>query len=137
MSYIVVDITGGRYDFERNPLRPPREQILSLISLLISLKATALGHGNAIGTDRYVASMIKWEFGSGITILPCPVDVTLDGPYPAAPCRRNGRMLDTHNPIALAAFPGGTGTLDCMRKARTRDIPIYQWNDRKGRFTLI
>lgn len=137
MIHIVVDITGGRYDFEKNPLRPSREQILALFSLLASLKATALGHGNAIGTDRYVASMVKREFGSKITILPCPVDISLDGPYPAAPCRRNGRMLDTHKPIALAAFPGNIGTLDCIRKARARNIPIYQWNDRKGRFIPI
>lgn len=132
---IVVDITGGRYDERGFVLRPPREQLLAFFSLLISFKAEAVGHGNALGTDRNVAFAVWREFGNLITILSCPVDPSLDGPWPTAGCKRNTRMLDMHKPVALVAFPGGKGTADCVRKARVRGIKVYEWDDNDKVFT--
>lgn len=134
---VIVDITGGRYDANRDPLRPPLAQLLSFWRLFwYDLRAEVLGHGNAIGTDRSVTEWASDRSKNRLITMPCPVDPALDGPWPAAGHRRNERMLRAHKPKALIAFPGGRGTEGCVAKAVELQIPVYLWIPSEHQFVL-
>lgn len=62
--------------------------------------------------------------GIGSNVERYPVDVAIDGPWPAAGPRRNQRMLDSFRPDLVLAFPGGKGTADCCRKAEKMGIRV-------------
>lgn len=42
----------------------------------------------------------------------------------SAGMKRNGRMLDLIKPELVLAFPGGTGTLGCIKEAEKRKIKV-------------
>lgn len=134
---IVICITGGRYDANRRPLHPPLAQLLAFWRLFwFQLRADVLGHGNAIGTDQNVARWALDRSRGKLELRPCPVDVSIDGPWPAAGHRRNERMLREHKPAALIAFPGGRGTEGCVVKAIELQIPVYLWIPSEHQFVL-
>lgn len=61
----------------------------------------------------------------------CPVDTSLDGPWPAAGHRRNARMDATHRPSIGAAFISGavgsplsSGSAGMVRILRARAVPV-------------
>lgn len=72
-----------------------------------------------------------------------PVNPELDGEWPAASHRRNGRMLRTDPPVeVLVAFPGGSGTENCIEQAIDQGrgkVTVYKWRgDReKGEFAEV
>lgn len=41
---------------------------------------------------------------------------------------RNQRMLDEGRPTLVVAFPGGKGTADMVRRAKTANIPVIEIN---------
>lgn len=46
---------------------------------------------------------------------------------PAPPPRgRNAKMLLDHRPDLVIAFPGQTGTRDCLSQARAMKISVYE-----------
>jgi hypothetical protein len=74
--------------------------------------------GGALGVDRFAR---RWAHERGVPHDPCPVDHTLDGPWPAAGPRRNARMLREKQPdrcVAFVASPETSGTADMVRRAR-------------------
>lgn len=156
-----IAITGGRRDEKGSVLFPSLHQLNSFLRLSTSLGMSALIHGRAIGTDRTVAEFIEnrnrgwetvaipiphWELKRLpvspplITIIPFPVDIRIDGPWPLAGHHRNTRMLQTP-PCAevLIAFPGGGGTANCVKTALGMGIGVWQWEgDReRGEFREI
>lgn len=133
----VVDITGGRYDATGHVLKPSLAQLLAFWRVFsFGLQGTVLGHGNAIGTDQAVAEFFKARYPQ-VEIRPCPVDRKLDGPWPAAGHRRNGRMLREHKPVALVSFPGGKGTANCIKQALELEIPVFDWDTQMGKFRRL
>jgi predicted Rossmann-fold nucleotide-binding protein len=67
----------------------------------------------------------KWAKARGILEEPYPVDHALDGPWPGAGPRRNGRMLRLSHPDGVVAFPGGNGTADMVRRATEASVPAW------------
>lgn len=77
--------------------------------------------GGASGADRWCA---KWAAGQhGVEVETFTANWTRDGK--AAGPIRNQRMIDEGKPDALLAFPGGRGTADMLRRARTAKIKVY------------
>lgn len=87
---------------------------------------TCIIEGGALGVDRFSR---RWAEARGIENDPCPVDHTLDGPWPAAGPRRNRRMLREKRPercVAFIATPPTRGTADMVRQARMAGIPVRE-----------
>lgn len=40
--------------------------------------------------------------------------------------RRNQQMIDEHGPDIVIAFPGGSGTADMVRRAKTAGLPVTE-----------
>lgn len=75
--------------------------------------------GGAMGADRLAA---YWAEARG---MPCVRMSALWSAYgkQAGPIR-NGWMIALLQPDIVVAFPGGTGTADCVRQARAAGIPV-------------
>ncbi len=61
--------------------------------------------------------------------VPCDeyaVDHALDGPWPGAGPKRNGRMLAASKPHLVMALPGGRGTADMVRRAKAVGVPVIE-----------
>ena len=89
---------------------------------------TLLASGAATGADRLAMAWAKIE---GVQIVGFPVykaqwQKTGKGAGPI----RNGLMLDMVQPDLVVAFPGNTGTADCVRQAKRRGITV-QYADPK------
>ena len=78
-------------------------------------------HGGARGADRLSGD---WAFARGIY---CNVyEANWEKHGPAAGPIRNQRMLDEGKPDLVVAFPGGKGTADMVRRARSRGIEVME-----------
>lgn len=138
---MIAAITGGRRDERGNVLTPSPRQMERFFTLLARLSPSELRHGNAIGTDRYVAYFTLLQPSLiAVNVVAYPVKAEMDGPWPLAGHNRNYRMLHTH-PYAevLIAFPGGGGTANCVEVGLRMGIEVWQWEgDReKGEFREI
>lgn len=112
----VLAITGSRK-------RTPEEvEMVAFGRLWRELRPARLIHGACRGTDEFVAARAQ---ARGIEVNGYPVRHDLDGPWPAAGPRRNGRMLVTGRAKALAAFPGEKGTRSCIGIALDMGLPVY------------
>lgn len=78
-------------------------------------------HGAAPGADSLAK---EWADLRGIAENGYPADWTRFG-RKAGPIR-NQRMLDQGKPDIVIAFPGGRGTADMVRRARTAGIPALE-----------
>lgn len=82
---------------------------------------TAIVHGGARGADMIggrAAQLLK---------VPChvfPANWKRDGK--AAGPIRNQRMLDQGKPDVVVAFPGGKGTADMVKRARSHGIEVIE-----------
>lgn len=75
--------------------------------------------GDARGVDRMAG---YWARKRGLTNLKFPADWASFGR--AAGALRNQRMLIEGKPDLVIAFPGGHGTADMVRRARSAELPI-------------
>lgn len=66
-----------------------------------------------------------WARTMGIPSDPTPTDEALDGPWPGAGPRRNGRMVAKLPDMVLAA-PGGRGTANAVWQARKAGIEVRE-----------
>lgn len=64
-----------------------------------------------------------WAIGAGIKATPFPAKWSTYGN--AAGPIRNQEMVDT-KPDIVVAFPGGTGTADAVRRARSAGIEVLE-----------
>lgn len=83
-----------------------------------------LAHGDARGVDKAAGA---WAQAHGVTE---PRYTVTDREWrelgKRAGVLRNTRMLEAEQPDLLVAFPGGRGTADCMRSARSRGITVWE-----------
>ena len=103
-----VVIGGGRH--------PKYQDVVSkaLNAIHARTPITRICHGACDGTDLLVA---QWALLQGIDCRAYPADWDKWG-RSAGP-RRNSEMLTEEKPDAVIAFPGGSGTRDLVRRARS------------------
>lgn len=84
---------------------------------------TLLVHGAATGRDMDAA---EWAESRGVphTGRKYAANWQLNGKA-AGPIRNNWMLMDA-KPDLLVAFAGGTGTADCVRKARAKGIRVVE-----------
>lgn len=80
------------------------------------------------GADRLAD---EWAHANGVAVMRFPVAPNVDGPWPAAGQRRNGRMLaHAHgSPVSVplvVAFDGGRGTDGCVAQALSRGLRVWR-----------
>ena len=102
-----------------------QEMFDSAMSELIQLHGCPLKvvHGKARGADTMAGA---WARRMALHEAAVPVDTAVDGAWPAAGCMRNQRMLDSHHPDLVVAFPGRNGTADMLRRARRAGIDVAE-----------
>lgn len=93
--------------------------------MLALLSPSRIIHGGASGAD---ALCDEWARGSqrnciGVTVDVYPAEWSKHGK--AAGPIRNQEMVDA-GPDVVVAFPGGSGTADCVRRARKAGIPVIE-----------
>lgn len=124
LDAITIAITGGRKHLvtpdELSGFLDHVHEIMDAAGIFHYGQVT-LAHGGAAGVDRYIAGIAR---RLGMVPVRYRPDVEIDGPYPGAPCVRNGRMLEASGATALIAFEGETGTADCTRKAAGKGIEV-------------
>lgn len=80
-----------------------------------------LGQGGMTGADTLAAD---WARRNGVSLSTFSADWTRYG-KPAGPIR-NTQMLKEGAPDVVVAFKGGDGTQDCIDKARTMGIRVWE-----------
>ena len=83
--------------------------------------STTIIHGAARGADHMAG---VWASKKGIPVERYPADWQKHGK--AAGPIRNQQMLDEGDPDVVLAFPGGNGTADMVRRARSAGIEIIE-----------
>lgn len=78
-------------------------------------------HGDARGADKLAGAIAE---SAGITVLVFPADWNKHG-RSAGP-KRNQQMLDEGKPDLVLAMPGGVGTADMIRRAKTVGIKVVE-----------
>lgn len=135
-----VIITGSRNWSDESLIFADLEYQLSYAN---AIKATlVVVHGNnPKGADAIAARWAQWAKPRGVVEEPVDADwdrdcdtechhrprTRADGtPYcPVAGVLRNQVMVDRDATLCLAYPLGGTGTRDCMTRARAAGIPVY------------
>ena len=82
---------------------------------------TVVIEGGALGVDSWAA---LWAQGRGIAGETYPADWTAYGK--AAGPIRNLQMISNGKPDLVVAFPGGRGTADMVRRAKTAGIKVIE-----------
>lgn len=110
-----VLVTGGRDYCGEGTLRYELDEINRSrgISLLIE--------GGASGADEIAG---KWAADRGVPFVVIVADWKRHG-LKAGPIR-NQRMIDEERPDLVLAAPGGRGTADMVRRARSAGIPVKE-----------
>lgn len=106
-------VCGGR-DFQ------DRNFLFAVLDAFHSIRPiTRIVHGDARGADRLAGEWAHYQDP------PVPVDVfpaDWQAHGKAAGSKRNKLMLETSNPTAIIAFPGGSGTADMVRRGRAAGV---------------
>jgi hypothetical protein len=111
-----VVITGSRHWRNEDQIRK---------RLVLLGDRCVIGHGKAPDGADEIAGRVADTLG--LRVIEYPVTTKIDGPWPAAGCRRNTRMLIAHNPSLVIAFRAAgksNGTDDCIRSARSMGIEV-------------
>ena len=109
----IVLVCGGRNYNDR------AHTFLTLDRMHKERPITKVIHGAARGADTLGGD---WARARRIPVQAFPAQWNTEGR--AAGPKRNQRMLDQGHPTEVLAFPGGTGTADMKRRARTAGVPV-------------
>lgn len=105
-----VVVTGGR-DYADSA---------TVYATLDAIKPTIIAQGDAAGADGLARA---WANERGVPCVGYPADWSRG--RKAGPLR-NAMMLRNFQPDLVVAFPGGTGTADCVRRAGRMHIPVQR-----------
>ena len=119
--------TLGTFGYIADSRRIASERALFDATMADYLNADVLIYGKARGADE-LAEM--WARRHGIPALPFPANWYPNGrggglDRSAGP-KRNARMIRDGRPDIVIAFPGGTGTADCVSQARSAGIKVVE-----------
>lgn len=113
-----VAVTGGR---KWVPNTPAREWLLAqLADLRREHGPVTLLHGDCRGLDKWAAHVAG---RAGHKVIAYPAQWDVHG-FAAGPIRN--REMVSHADLLLA-FPGGTGTADCVRAATRKGVRIVKY----------
>jgi hypothetical protein len=84
-------------------------------------RITLIIEGGAAGADAHAR---EWANANGVDVRTFYADWKTYGRR-AGPLR-NARMLDEGRPDGVVAFPGGIGTNDMIRQARTAGLKVWR-----------
>ena len=115
---LIVAVTGGRNYADHRHVWDALDRLhaKSAIRLIV--------HGAASGADTLAA---EWAAARGVEAQAFPVTRgDWDRLGRGAGPERNRRMLAWSKPDGLVAFPGGTGTRDCIAAAESRGIKVWR-----------
>lgn len=113
----IIVCGGRRFGHGSSTEAKEARRIITHALLTLPQDATIV-HGDAPGADRTAAKIAQsW----GMTVEPHPAKWHLYGKQ-AGP-KRNAQMVGKGADL-LIAFPGGTGTADCVRRAEEAGIPV-------------
>jgi len=115
-----IVVTGGR-DFNE-PYFVGRH----LDKLHAKYRFTALVEGGARGVDRFAKHWARQATPAVIHISEQLTQDEWDQYGKMAGAVRNGRMLRIHTPALVIAFPGGSGTANCVELAEALGIDIVR-----------
>lgn len=115
---MILLVTGGRY-------YAGRAAVFAALDRVHAKRPIArLVHGGADGADTLAG---EWAAARGI---PCRVYGVSKYEWmhygKGAGPMRNARMLEDAKPDGVAAFPGGSGTADMVKKARAAGVPVWE-----------
>lgn len=112
---MIVLVCGGRdYDDSRR-----MREVLN--ELHATSPITLLVHGGARGADSMAG---RWAEARSIFVSSYPADWRRHGR--AAGPKRNQHILETSHPDLVIAFPGGAGTDDMKRRARSARVEVRE-----------
>jgi hypothetical protein len=109
-----VLVCGGRNFHDGDML------IEALNEIHAATPITLVIQGGAAGADRLAG---YWAYRRAIECKVYPAQWKRYGNRIAGPIR-NQLMLDDGKPDLVVAFPGGSGTADMVRRARTAGVPV-------------
>jgi hypothetical protein len=98
-----------------------RNERMRLYGVLAIHGPTLIIHGCANGADEWAD---YWADVNNVPHRAFPADWNKHGK--AAGPIRNQRMLDEGKPDMVIAFPGGRGTADMVRRARTAGVEVRE-----------
>lgn len=135
-----VLVTGSRYWTDEQLIYADLEYQLSYAHTIRAVLVVVHGN-NPKGADAAAARWAQWAKPRGVVEEPVDADWTRDcavecrhaprrradgSTYcPAAGNLRNQAMVDRNATLCLAYPLGGTGTADCMRRAKRAGILVY------------
>lgn len=120
-----VLVCGGRYYHNVPYMRKVMNAVHD------TLGVTAVIHGDQRGADKLAG---VWAGGKGLKVVPFPAEWKRFGR--GAGMIRNTRMLKEGCPDLVVAFPGGSGTADMVRKARTAGVPVLDCREQFDELAL-
>lgn len=128
---MIASITGGRFHV------PTPTCISTFLAIFADLPITNLRHGASGSIDWSISTLLSYLYPS-LTVDPYPVDLSIDGSWPAAGNVRNGRMLTTPTLTDLLfSFPGNNGTADCTRRALRLYVLVYRYSPRHEMWEVV
>lgn len=110
-----VVVTGGR-DYSNR-----MQVFLALDKINKDQSITMLAHGGAKGADEWAH-----EWAEARKVECRPYHANWERYHKGAGPKRNTLMLENFKPDLVLAFPGGTGTEDCVSKAILMKIPVIK-----------
>lgn len=113
-----VGVCGGRRYCNRQQVWDTLDRIHK------ARKITLLVQGGAPGADAHA---VAWANERGVSLV--TFHANWRGHGKAAGPRRNASMIKLMPMDLLVAFPGGTGTADCVRRAEDAGIKILEVKD--------
>lgn len=93
----------------------------TVVRVLDGLRPSAIAQGGARGADALAKA---WADAVGVPCSTYPADWKTYGRKGGS--IRNRRMLEEFLPDLLVAFPGGRGTADCKRHARSLGVRVLE-----------
>lgn len=109
-----VVVTGSRHETDRKYVWGELARIHEQTPI------TRLAHGNAPGVDRLAA-----DWARSVGLHPEAYSANWDGLGKIAGHCRNAFMLRRELPDLVVAFPGGSGTADCIGQAKALGLRVH------------
>lgn len=110
-----IIVTGGRTYSDAG-------RVATVLGTILARAGTMrLLHGDATGADRLAAVWADLHQVESVSFPVLPSEWRRYGK--AAGPMRNARMI-AERPDLVVAFPGGTGTADCVAQARGAGVPV-------------
>ncbi len=109
---MLVLVTGGRKYRDKDKVFKVLDRVHACRQI------TTIIHGDAKGADRFAG---EWAESKGVIVRKFPADWRTHGRYAGAV--RNQEMVNI-KPHLVVAFPGGSGTANCISKAKKKGLKI-------------